>query len=98
MYERKQRRSWWIGVSYIQMQLDPNATLGGYPVLFVRQALRKLRQIDTWSSDLLEVAAGLPVGAGRELARALVGLGLIQQVQKHSWTITPAGMTFAAAT
>ena len=81
-----------------QMQVDPNASVGGYPVLLVRQALRKLRHMDRWSSDLLEAAAGLPVGAGRELAGSLAGLGLMQQLQKHGWTITPAGMTFTAAT
>jgi predicted nucleotidyltransferase len=80
------------------MQVDPNASLAGYPVLLIRQALRKLRHIDIWSSDLLEAAAGLPTGAGRELASALAGLGLIQPLQKHGWTITPAGMTFTAAT
>ena len=80
------------------MQVDPNASVAGYPVLLVRQALRKLRHIDTWSSDLLEAAAGLPAGAGRELASAMAGLGLIQQLQKDGWTITPAGMTFTAAT
>jgi hypothetical protein len=57
------------GLSYIQMHVDPNATVAGYPVLLVRQALRKLRQIDTWSSGLLEAAAGLPVGAGRERSK-----------------------------
>jgi hypothetical protein len=68
----------WIGVSYIQMQVDPNANVAGYPVLLVRQALRKLRHVDTWSSDLLEASAGLPAGVGRELASALAGLGLVR--------------------
>jgi predicted nucleotidyltransferase len=80
------------------MQVDPNANVAGYPALLVRQALRKLRHIDTWSSSLLEAAAGLPAGAGRELATALAGLGLVQQLRKDGWTITPAGMTFTAAT
>jgi hypothetical protein len=53
------------------MQADPNASVAGYPVLLVRQALRKLRHIDPWGSDLLEAAAGLPAGAGRELAKVL---------------------------
>lgn len=82
------RRSQWIGVSYIQRQVDPNASVAGFPVLLVRQALRKLRHIDTWSSDLLEAAAGLSAGVGRELASALAGLGLIQHLQKDGWTIT----------
>ena len=53
------------------MHVDSNATVAGYPVLLVRQALRKLRHIDTWGSGMLEAAAGLPPGAGPELANAL---------------------------
>lgn len=34
------------GVSYIQMHVDPSATVPGYSVLLVRQALRRLRHID----------------------------------------------------
>jgi transposase len=33
--------------------------------------LRKLRQIDNWDYNMLEAAAGLPTGAGPELAKAL---------------------------
>ena len=46
----------------------------------------------------MEAAAGLPAGAGRELAKALAAGGLIQKLQKDAWTISPAGMTFTAAT
>ena len=90
--------SWWIGVFYIQMQVDPSTSVAGYPALLVRQALRKLRHIDTWSSDLLEAAAGLPAGAGRDLASALADVGLIQQLEKDAWAITAVGITFTAAT
>jgi hypothetical protein len=67
------------GVSYIQVHVDSNATVAGYPGLLVRQALRKLRNVDTWNSGMLEAAAGLPAGAGRELAQALAAQGLMCQ-------------------
>jgi hypothetical protein len=63
------------------VQVDSNATAAAYPVLLVRQALRKLFHIDIWSSDLLEAATGLPTGTGREIASALVGLGLINSIR-----------------
>jgi hypothetical protein len=46
----------------------------------------------------LEAAAGLPAGAGPELADALAAEGLIRKLQKDAWTICQSGMTFAAAT
>jgi predicted nucleotidyltransferase len=80
------------------MRVDSTTTVAGYPILLVRQALRKLRQIDTWDSGMLEAAAGLPAGAGPELAKALAAQGLIRKVQKDAWTISQLGMTFTAAT
>jgi predicted nucleotidyltransferase len=80
------------------MHVDPNTTIAGYPVLLVRQALRKLRHIEIWSSGLLGAAAGLPAGAGLEPAKASAAGGLIQKLEKDAWTISPAGMTFTAAT
>jgi hypothetical protein len=32
------------------MHIDPKSTVADYPVLLIRQALRKLREIDTWDS------------------------------------------------
>ena len=46
----------------------------------------------------MEAAAGLPAGAGRELANTLAAGGLIQKLQKDAWTMSRAGMTFTAAT
>ena len=86
------------GVSYIQMHLDSKAMVAGYPVLFVRQALRKLRSVETWSTGMLESAAGLPPGTGRDFAKALASQGLIQKLRKDTWTFCQAGMTLTAAT
>ena len=82
----------------MQMRVDPNSTVAGYPVLLVRQALRKLRQIDQWDASTLAVAAGLPAAAGLELAKALASEGLIRNVQKDAWTVCQDGMTLTAAT
>jgi len=80
------------------MHVDSNATVAGYPILLVRQALRKLRHVDTWSSGMLEAAAGLPAGTGREVAKAFAAQGLIRKLRKDAWTICQAGMAFTAAT
>ena len=80
------------------MRIDPKETVAGYPVLLIRQALRKLREIDTWDSGMLEAVSGLPAGAGLQLARALASEGLIRRLRKDVWTMCQAGMTFTAAT
>jgi hypothetical protein len=80
------------------VRVDSKTTVAGHPVLLVRQALRKLQQIDTWDSNMLDAAAGLPAGAGPEFAKALAAEGLIRKLQKDAWTICQQGMTFAAAT
>jgi hypothetical protein len=82
----------------MQMRVDSKATVAGYPALLVRQALRKLRHLDKWSSGMLAAAAGLPAGVGPELAKALAAEGLIRNLQKDAWTMCQAGMTFSAAT
>ena len=64
----------------------------------VRQALRKLRGVEVWGSGTLEAAAGLPAEAGPELAKELGVQGLIRKLQRDTWTMRPAGMTFTAAT
>jgi predicted nucleotidyltransferase len=46
----------------------------------------------------VEAAAGLPIGAGPELAKALVAEGLIRKLKNDAWTMCQAGMTFTAAT
>jgi hypothetical protein len=80
------------------MRVDSKATIAGYPILLVRQALWKLRHVDTWNSGVLEAAAGLPAGAGPELAKELAAQGLIRKLQKDTWMMCPAGMTLTAAT
>jgi hypothetical protein len=80
------------------MRVDSRATVAGYPILLVRQALRKLWNFDVWDSGMLEAAAGLPAGAGPELAKELGAQGLIRKLQRDTWTMRPAGMTFTAAT
>jgi len=82
----------------MQMRLDSNATVVGYPTLLVRQALRKLRHIHQWGSGTLAAAAGLPDGVGPELAKALAAEGLIRNIHKGAWTMCQAGLTFSAAT
>ena len=80
------------------MRVDPKGSIGGYSVLLVRQALRKLRQVDQWNSVELEGAGGLPAGGGQELVRTLAADGLIREVRSGLWTVSESGMRFTAAT
>jgi predicted nucleotidyltransferase len=83
--------------------LDPNAHRfqgnGGrlsYPSCAAGATETAARRV--WSSGILEAAAGLPSGAGPELAKELGAQGLVRKLQRDTWTMRPAGMTFTAAT
>lgn len=80
------------------MRVDSKETVAGYPVLVIRQALRKLRGIDAWGTEMLEAAADLPTGSGPELVKALIAERLVCKIRKDTWAISQAGMTFTAAT
>jgi hypothetical protein len=60
------------------MHVDGKGTVGRYPVLLVRSALRHLRSRLQWGLSELETAAGLTPGNGRALVRALRAEGLIE--------------------
>ena len=80
------------------MHVDAKGTVGRYPVLLVRSALRHLRSRLQWGLAELEAAAGLVPGNGRARVRVLRAEGLIEAVGRGIWTMTQAGVTFSAAT
>ena len=80
------------------MRIDSKGTIRGYPMLLVRQTLRRLRGDLVWGVEALERAAKLPSGTGRALARALQAEGLIEASRHDGWTVTQAGDTLAVAT
>jgi predicted nucleotidyltransferase len=80
------------------MRIDSKGTIRGYPMLLVRQTLRRLRGNLAWGEEALERAAKLPSGTGRALARALQAEGLIEASRHDGWTVTQAGDTLAVAT
>src|SRR5260370_35844005 len=80
------------------MRIDPKGTIAGYPSLQVRRALKRLHFDRRWNTARLEVAAALPRGDGRALAKALVAAGLAETVGKGVWAITQAGQTLSSAT
>src|SRR5215471_13251733 len=80
------------------MRIDSKGTIRGYPMLLVRQTLRRLRGDLVWGEEALERAAKLPPGTGRALARALEAEGLIEASRHDGWTVTQAGDTLAVAT
>src|SRR5215471_8646618 len=80
------------------MRIDSKGTIRGYPMLLVRQTLRRLRGDLVWGEEALERAAKLPSGTGRALARALQAEGLIEASRHDGWTVTQAGDTLAVAT
>lgn len=80
------------------MHIDPKGTIGGFPALMVRQALRQLRgQLRGWGVGDLEVAAGLAAGDGRALLKALRAEGLVETAGHGTWEVNQAGRTLSAA-
>ena len=86
-----------IGLCWNGMHIDAKGTVGEYPALVVRTALRRLRQRLQWKLPDLEAAAGLAAGRGRSLVKALRAEGLIDVAGRGAWTLTQAGMTLSAA-
>jgi predicted nucleotidyltransferase len=80
------------------MRIDAKETIGQYPALLVRKALRHLRDGAQWGLAGMEAAAGLPSGEGRAMVQALRSAGLIEPAGRAAWKITQAGMTFSSAT
>src|ERR1039457_5206741 len=85
-----------IGLCWNGMHVDAKGTVGRYPVLLVRSALRHLRSRLQWGLAELEAAAGLVPGNGRARVRVLRAEGLIEAVGRGSWTMTQAGGTVLA--
>lgn len=80
------------------MRIDPKGTIGQYPALLVRTALRRLRPQLRWGLAELEEAAGLTSGNGRDLVKALRSEGLVEPAGRDAWKITQAGQTVSSAT
>ena len=80
------------------MRIEPKGTIGQYPTLLVRTALRHLRDRLQWGLPELEAAAGLKLGSGRALVKTLRSEGLIEPAGRGAWTITQAGQTLSSAT
>jgi predicted nucleotidyltransferase len=80
------------------MRIDPKAVIGPYPTLLVRKTLRHLRSRLWWELPELEAAAGLRLGGGRAMVKALRSEGLIEAAGRDAWKITQTGMTLCAAT
>jgi predicted transcriptional regulator len=80
------------------MRIDPKGTIGQYPALLVRTALRHLRSLPQWGLAELETAAGLTPGDGRGLVKALRSEGLIAATGRGAWEVTQAGQTLSSAT
>jgi predicted nucleotidyltransferase len=86
-----------IGLCWNGMHIDAKGMIGEYPAIVVRTTLRRLRERLQWGLPVLEAAAGLAPGSGRNLVKALRAEGLIAAAGRGVWTLTQAGMTFAAA-
>ncbi len=80
-----------------RVHIDPKATVGAFPALVVRRALRRLRGPSQWRLTDLEGAAGLPPGDGRLLLKVLRAEGLIQAAGRGAWELSQAGETFSSA-
>lgn len=80
------------------MRIDAKETIGPFPKLLVRKALRRLRSRLQFGLADLEAAASLEPGDGRVLLGALRSEGLVKEAGRDVWTITQAGQTFSSAT
>jgi len=80
------------------MRIEPKGTIGQYPTLLVRTALRHLRDRLQWGLTELESAAGLTPGSGRALVKVLRSEGLIEPAGRGAWTIAQPGLTLSSAT
>jgi predicted nucleotidyltransferase len=80
------------------MRIDPKGTIGEYPALLVRRALRHLRGRLQWRLHELGASAGLTPGNGRALVKTLKSVGLIETAGRGTWKITQAGQTLSSAT
>jgi hypothetical protein len=76
------------------MRIDAKETIGPFPKLLVRTALRRLRSRLQFGLADLEAAASLEPGDGRVLLGALRSEGLVEEAGRDVWTITQAGQTF----
>lgn len=79
------------------MHIDSKDTIGGFPALVVRRALRRLRGPIEWDVGDLEAAAGLVAGDGRALLKVLLAEGLIQAAGHANWEVSQAGLSSASA-
>ena len=77
-----------------EMRIDPKGTIGGYPALLVRRALRQLDLHVDWDLGRLEAITG----EGRGLVKALATAGLVEPTRKGFWSITRAGKALSSAT
>lgn len=82
----------------IRMRIDPKGTIAGYPAVFVRDALRRLRWNTEWGLEVLERATRVPAVQARRFGKALVADGLAEVAGKSVWSITQAGQTLSSAT
>jgi predicted nucleotidyltransferase len=79
------------------VHIDPKGTIGGFPALLVRRAVRQLRRPTPWDVVDLEVATGLAAHEAAALLKFLRAEGLIQAAGHGTWEISQAGQTLSSA-
>jgi len=81
-------------ICWSQMQIDPKATVAGWPAPLVRRTPRRLGTRLFWGRANLESAAVLDAAQGHLLIRALLAEGLIEAESRDSRKLSQAGQTF----
>jgi predicted nucleotidyltransferase len=79
------------------VHIDPKGTIGGFPALLVRRALRQLRGPTPWDVADLEAATGLTAAEAAALLKLLRAEGLIQAAGHGTWGVSQAGQTLSSA-
>jgi predicted nucleotidyltransferase len=81
--------------------VDPNTTLGGYPVLKVRKLVRRLNNLLFWTTETVQVILRTEHAEAHALVRVLADAGLaVPEPDRgvETWRTTQLAQTFGSAT
>jgi predicted nucleotidyltransferase len=82
------------------MRIDPSAFIGGFPVLFVRKAVRRLNSRLYWNSDTVQKVARTGPQEAIKLIKELEKAGVAKANRGRglkTWTTTELAQSFGAA-
>lgn len=80
------------------MQIHSSETLSGYPILKVRNLVKKLRQSNTWTVKSISYYMKISASESQSLLMALSGLKYVEPADvPESWRVSDLGLRFSNA-